>query len=95
MLKCFDEKNAFLSNANLIIHSFVFFFFTFQSPGFSFAATSMVVAGGVETARRTVADCVNQTIGDVNYIACMPIYWQIPQYGLIGISEVFTGVGGK
>lgn len=55
----------------------------------------MVVAGGIETARRIDTDCVNQTIDDVNYTACMPIYWQIPQYGLIGISEVFTGVGGK
>ena len=55
----------------------------------------MVVAGGIETARRTDVDCVNQTIDDVSYTACMPIYWQIPQYGLIGISEVFTGVGGK
>ena len=71
------------------------FCFTFQLPGFSFAAASMVVAGGIETARRTDVDCVNQTIDDVSYTACMPIYWQIPQYGLIGISEVFTGVGGK
>ena len=71
------------------------FCFTFRSPGFSFAAASMVVAGGIETARRVDTDCVNQTIDDVSYHACMPIYWQIPQYGLIGISEVFTGVGGK
>jgi len=38
---------------------------------------------------------VNQTIAHVNYTACMTIYFQIPQYGLIGVSEVFTGVGGK
>ena len=55
----------------------------------------MVVAGGIETARITDSYCVNQTIARVNYTACMPIYWQIPQYGLIGVSEVFTGVGGK
>lgn len=55
----------------------------------------MVVAGGIETARRIDKDCVTQTIGSRNYTACMFIYNQIPQYGLIGISEVFTGVGGK
>lgn len=71
------------------------FCFTFKLPGFLFAAASMVVAGGIETARRADSQCVNQSIGGENYIACMPIYWQIPQYGLIGISEVFTGVGGK
>lgn len=55
----------------------------------------MVVAGGIETARLKDTNCVNQTIGHTNYTACMFIYDQIPQYGLIGISEVFTGVGGK
>lgn len=55
----------------------------------------MAVAGGIETARRTDKNCVNQKIGDVNYTACMSIYFQIPQYGLIGVSEVFAGVGGK
>lgn len=71
------------------------FCFTFQLPGFSFAVASMAVAGGIETARRTDKNCVNQKIGDVNYTACMSIYFQIPQYGLIGVSEVFAGVGGK
>ena len=71
------------------------FSFTFQLPGFSFAVASMVVAGGIETARLKDTNCVNQTIGHTNYTACMFIYDQIPQYGLIGISEVFTGVGGK
>ena len=57
----------------------------------------MVVAGGIETKRRSLKDtnCVNQTISNVTYTACMDIYWQIPQYGLIGVSEVFTGVAGK
>jgi len=69
---------------------------TFQLPGFSFAVASMVVAGGIETVRRSnTTQCVNQTIDNVQYTACMHIYFQIPQYGLIGVSEVFTGVGGK
>ena len=54
----------------------------------------MVVAGGVEIARLH-SDCVNQTIAGANYTACMSIYYQIPQYGLIGISEVFASVAGK
>ena len=59
-----------------------------------FAIGSMVVAGGVEIARLQ-SDCVNQTIAEANYTACMSIYYQIPQYGLIGISEVFASVAGK
>ena len=55
----------------------------------------MVVAGGVEIARVKNDNCTNQTIAGVNYTACMSIYYQIPQYGLIGISEVFASVAGK
>lgn len=57
----------------------------------------MIVAGGVETARLKVDSrhCKNQTIDDRNYTACLKIYYQIPQYALIGISEVFASVGGK
>lgn len=90
------KKNSnFLSNDNFDHLQFCLFVLLFKLPGFLFAAASMVVAGGIETARRTDLHCVNQSIGGENYTACMPIYWQIPQYGLIGISEVFTGVGGK
>ena len=63
-----------------------------------FAVASMIVAGGVETARLKVQDshhCENQTIDRRNYTACLEIYYQIPQYALIGISEVFASVGGK
>ncbi|KAL9981184.1 hypothetical protein ACROYT_G009854 [Oculina patagonica] len=68
--------------------------FTRISIGFLFAVASMLVAGGVEIARKADTDnCVNQTVGHLNYTACMYIYYQIPQYGLIGISEVFASVG--
>jgi len=66
--------------------------FTRISIGFLFAVGSMVVAGGVEIARVKNDNCTNQTIAGVNYTACMSIYYQIPQYGLIGISEVFASV---
>ena len=66
-----------------------------QIPGFLFAVGSMVVAGGVEIARLKEQNCTNQTIGGENYTACMSIYYQIPQYALIGISEVFASVAGK
>ena len=56
----------------------------------------MVAAGMVEVKRAgETHDCVNQTIGSKNYTACLPIVLQIPQYGLIGISEVFASVGGE
>ena len=64
-------------------------------PGFLFAIGSMVVAGGVEIARLNSHHCVNQSIAGMNYTACMSFYYQIPQYGLIGISEVFASVAGK
>ncbi|CAH3103500.1 unnamed protein product [Porites lobata] len=67
--------------------------FTRISIGFLFAVGSMVVAGIVEIKRRNDDHhCVTQTIANVNYTACMSIYYQIPQYGLIGVSEVFASV---
>ena len=56
---------------------------------------SMIVAGVVEIERVESQDCVNHTISNQNYSACLSIYYQIPQYGLIGISEVFASVAGK
>lgn len=62
------------------------------SIGFLFAMGSMIVAGIVEIERRESHYCINQTISNQTYYACLPIYYQIPQYGLIGISEVFASV---
>ena len=52
------------------------------------------MAGVVEIERKG-SHCTNQTISKKRYDACMSIYYQIPQYGLIGISEVFASVAGK
>lgn len=59
------------------------------------------MAGIVEIERGDRAErgeshyCINQTISNQTYNACLPIYYQIPQYGLIGISEVFASVAGR
>ena len=82
------DERCFTSTMSLII--------AFHISGFLFAVGSMVVAGIVEIKRRNDDHhCVTQTIAHVNYTACMSIYYQIPQYGLIGVSEVFASVAGK
>lgn len=73
------------------------------SVGMMFATIAVLVAGIVELFRlravwkfpneKCCSYTINQTIGHTVYRAAdMSVFWQIPQYALIGISEVFTSV---
>ncbi len=67
--------------------------------GMSLSAMSVIVAGLLETVRiesiqdDPVHNTIKQVIGNTTYIAStMHILWQIPQYVLIGLGEVFCSV---
>lgn len=60
--------------------------------GYGFAALSMVVAAGVELHRLKLVS--EQGIqNDPDAAANMSWAWQIPQYSLVGFSEVFANIG--
>lgn len=84
---CFDRRNI-----NIPL-------FARMGLGMFFAVLAMVVAGSLETFRLYVVNVKNETfiqiIGNTTfYAADMWIFWQIPQYSLIGLSEVFASVAG-
>lgn len=66
--------------------------------GMFFASMSMIAAGALETYRLDIFHSggnITQIIGgDLYDAANVSIWWQIPQYSLIGVSEAFATVAG-
>ncbi|XP_070572643.1 solute carrier family 15 member 4-like [Ptychodera flava] len=85
---CLDRRGCHLSMLKRI------------AIGMVFSTMAMASAGILEQQRRSCYEDVTcgewpQTISDTTYYgANMWIFWQIPQYTLIGISEVFASVAG-
>ena len=67
--------------------------------GFMLSAASMLVAGLIEIKRRTVwqhGNICTQTVFNESYSAsCFSIFWQAPQYLLVGSGEVFATITGR
>ena len=61
------------------------------------ASLALVAAGTVETFRRGEHRlAVNNSISGMNVTgADMSIFWQIPQFGLMAISEIFVLITGE
>ncbi len=60
------------------------------------ASLAMVSAGLVEVKRQNTKNTTNNTINSKTVIAAdLTIFYQVPQFMLIGISEIFVLITGK
>ena len=66
--------------------------------GFLLSAAAMLVAGLVEIKRREIWDkgdiCIQTVFKESHNASCFSIFWQAPQYLLIGSSEVLANITG-
>ncbi|XP_058959823.2 solute carrier family 15 member 4 [Pocillopora verrucosa] len=66
--------------------------------GMLLAAASVAVAGVIEIQRRNEwlhgGICRQKVLGDEHNASCLSVFWQVPQFALIGASEVFTSIAG-
>ena len=60
------------------------------------ASLALVSAGVVESYRMNVPKTANNSISDLTVMGRdISIFYQIPQFGLMGISEVFVMITGE
>ena len=66
--------------------------------GMLLAVASVAVAGVIEIQRRNEwlhgGICRQKVLDDYRSASCLSIFWQVPQFALIGVSEVFTSIAG-
>lgn len=63
--------------------------------GMLLAAASVAVAGVIEMKRRDTGHFHNQTVfNKCRNASTLNVFWQVPQFALIGLSEVLTSITG-
>ena len=63
--------------------------------GMLLAAASVVLAGVIEMKRRETGHFQKQKVFDKSLSAStLNVFWQVPQFALIGLSEVLTSITG-